>query len=337
MKAISPESFVGNIVTTRVRIARNVWGYPFKATDEKTAGELVKKVNRALVKCGTFNLYYMRNLNEIDLMAMKAKHLISQALIDNAKYGAALVSDDESVSVMVNEEDVIREQCFMKGLRLFEAYKRIDAIDDELGKNLDFAFDDDVGYLTACPTNVGTGLRASVMLFLPALTLSGKIKEVYALLAEKGLTVRGAYGEGSKGEGYLYQISNEVTLGISEQNILKIVEDAVLSVCSLERKELTKLLAKREIYIMDDAKKAYGLLTNAVMISYEEFIVAIGKVKLGAMLGMLNVSSIESLDELITMAHPALIIKQYGRPLSALDRDLFRAEIVAKKLEKLKE
>lgn len=337
MKAVTPSSYEGNIVTTRVRIARNLWGFPFSATDERTAGDIVKKVNRALVKCGTFNLYYTRNLSDIDLMAMKAKHLISQALIDNKDFGAALVSADESVSVMVNEEDVIREQCFMKGLRLFEAYKRIDAIDDELSKNLDFAFDDDVGYLTACPTNVGTGLRASVMLFLPALSLSGKIKGVYSELASQGLTVRGAYGEGSKGEGYMYQISNEVTLGLSEQSILKIVEDAVLYVCALEREELGKLIARRELYVMDDAKKAYGLLTNAVMLTYDEFIDNIGKVKLGAMLGMLNVSDLESLDDLMIKAHPALIIKQYGRPLSALDRDLFRAEIVSKKLEKLKE
>ena len=335
MKAVSPENYEGNIITTRIRIARNLWNYPFKVVEPKTANEIVKKVNRALIKCGTFNLYCMRNLNQIELEAMKAKHLISQSLIDNAQFGVALISEDESLSVMVHEEDVIREQCFMKGLRLFEAYKRLDAIDDELGKNLDFAFDGDLGYLTACPTNVGTGLRASVMVFLPALTISKKINELGERLEELGLTIRGAYGEGSDGEGYVYQISNQLTLGVNEQKVLSVVEDAVLSVCEEERKQLSKLLSKREIYIMNEAKKSYGILTNAIMLSYTEALNHISNVKLGAMVGMLNISDIEGLDELIVSISPALIIKQYGRMLSEMDRDLFRAEIINKKLKKI--
>ena len=335
MKAVSPENFEGNIITTRIRIARNVWGYPFKVEDTKTANEIVKKVNRALIKCGTFNLYHMRNLSDIETEAMKAKHLISQALIDNKEFGVALVNEDESISVMVHEEDVIREQCFMKGLRLFEAYKRLDAIDDELAKNLDFAYDEDLGYLTSCPTNVGTGLRASVMVFLPALTIGGKMNSVANRLEDLGLTIRGTYGEGSEGEGYIYQISNQQTLGVNEQEVLSVVEEAVLSVCEEERRELTAILSKREIYIMNEAKKSYGILTNAIMLSYKEALMHISNVKLGAMVGMLNISDVESLDELIVACNPALIIKQYGRILSELDRDLFRAEIINKKLKKI--
>ena len=200
MELLNPDLYSGNIIMSRVRLARNLRDMPF-TLDPVAARETVKKVNRALVKKDTFNLYFVSNLDDITLEAMKERHLISRNLIENRDCGAALVSADESLSIMVNEEDVIREQCFMKGLRISEAYKRLDGIDDELAKNLDLAFDEKFGYLTACPTNLGTGMRASVMLFLPALTESGKIKGLIGEVAELGLTVRGLYGEGSKAEG----------------------------------------------------------------------------------------------------------------------------------------
>ena len=223
------------------------------------------------------------------------------------------------------------------GLMLSEAYKRLDAIDDELAKNLDIAFDENLGYLTACPTNLGTGMRASVMMFLPALTESGKIKGLIDEVAELGLTVRGLYGEGSKAEGCMYQISNEITLGISEYDIIKSVEEAVLSICRLERELEEKLYVKRELITMDRAKKAYGVLTNAVLLSYNEFLSLIAEVKLGAMLGMINISDTQALDDLTVAVRPANLCVQYGRLLNDTDRDLFRAELVGKKLIKLKE
>jgi protein arginine kinase len=238
---------------------------------------------------------------------------------------------------MVNEEDVLREQCFMKGLRLSEAYKKLDKIDDDLAKNLDIAFDEKLGYLTACPTNLGTGLRASVMMFLPALTEGGKIGALVKEAERLGLTVRGLYGEGSSAEGYMYQISNEVTLGVSEYEIIKEVEDAAERICLAERDEMQRLFVRNELKTMDKARKAYGVLTNAVMLSYGEFISRVAEVKLGAMLGMIGISDIGAIDDLIISARPANICEQYGRRLSALDRDLFRAEIVGNKLSKLKE
>ena len=225
MTAVNPENFAGNIIKSRVRLARNLTNYPFKIKDQKTALEIVKNVNRALVKCDTFNLYFTSRVSAMTLEAMKERHLISSNLIENKDCGAVLVNLDESISVMVNEEDVIREQCFMRGLRLREAYDRLSTLDDELNKYLNLAFDKRLGYLTACPTNVGTGLRASVMLFLPALTESGRIGELIKEVESLGLTVRGVYGEGSDAEGAIYQVSNEVTLGVSEYDILKEVED----------------------------------------------------------------------------------------------------------------
>ena len=336
MELLNPDLYAGNIITSRVRLARNLRDLPF-TLDPVSAREAVKKVNRALVKKDTFNLYYVANLDDITLEAMKERHLISQNLIENRDCGAALINPDESLSIMINEEDVIREQCFMKGLRISEAYKRLDGIDDELAKNLDIAFDEEFGYLTACPTNLGTGMRASVMLFLPALTESGKIKRLVGEIAELGLTVRGLYGEGSSAEGYMYQISNEITLGISEYDIIKSVEETVLSVCRLERELEEKLFVKKELITMDRAKKAYGVLTNAVLLSYDEFLPLIAEVKLGAMLGMINLSDVGAIDDLIVSVRPANLCKQYGRTLTDTDRDLFRAELVGKKLAKLKE
>lgn len=337
MAIINPDIYSGNIVMTRVRLARNLKGYPFRVGDQETAREIVTKVNRALVRTDTFSLYFMSKQSAVKLEAMKERHLISQNLIDNRSLGAVLINGDESISVMINEEDVIREQCFMPGLRLQEAYKRISRVDDDLAKNLDIAYDERFGYLTACPTNLGTGLRASVMMFLPALTEGGKISALIKEVSKLGLTVRGQYGEGSEAEGYMYQISNEITLGVTEREILSSVEETVEGICKAEREEMERLFVKKQLKTMDRARKSFGVLTNAVLLSYSEFLSHIALVKLGAMLGLINISEIESLDELIVKARPANICEQYGKQLSTVDRDMYRAEMVGNKLMKLKE
>lgn len=328
---------LGNVITSRVRLARNLDGYPFFIKNQKSAKEIIKSVNRALVKCDTFNLYYMSNLNEIKMEALKEKYLISNALIENKSCGAVLINSDETVSVMVNEEDVIREQCFMRGLNLFSAYDKLSVIDEELEKNLDIAYSKKFGYLTACPTNLGTGLRASVMMFLPALTEGGKISALVREVEELGLTVRGVYGEGTKAEGFTYQISNEITLGVTEEEILDEVTKTVVRICTAEREEAERIYGGRELDTMDKARKAFGVLTNAVVLSYQEFLEYISRVKIGAMLGVINISDIEKLDDLIVSVRPHSLSERYGRPLSPLDRDLFRAEIVQSTLLKLKE
>lgn len=336
MNVVNPQLFRGSIIMSRVRLARNLRGYPFAVRDVRLAKDVVKKVNRALVKCDTFNLYYMANLSDISLEAMKERHLISQNLIDNRECGAALINRDETLSIMVNEEDVIREQCFMKGFYITEAYNRLSLIDDELAKTLDIAYDENYGYLTACPTNLGTGLRASVMMFLPALTESGKITDLVEEAERLGLTVRGIYGEGSSAEGYTYQISNEVTLGVTEEQILSEVEDAVTRICTAERNESERLYGKRELKTMDRARKSFGILTNAVLLGYDEFLKNLANVKLGAMMGAIEIEEFEKLDDLAVAVRPANLCEQYGKPLSAVDRDLYRAELVGKLLLKLR-
>lgn len=336
MAVIEPEVFRGNIIMSRVRLARNLDGYPFSVKDGATAREIIKKVNRALVKCDTFNLYTVSALDDLTLESMKERHLISSKLISNKTGGAALINGDESVCIMINEEDHVREQCFMRGLRLSEAYKRLEIIDDELSKNLDVSYSGRLGYLTACPTNVGTGLRASVMMFLPALTESGKIGELVQEVSELGLTVRGLYGEGSRAEGYIYQISNEITLGASEYDIIRLVEEMTARICRAERDEEESLYFRHELRTMDSARKSFGILTNAVLLGYGEFLKHIAQVKLGAMLGYINITETEEIDKLIVSSRPATLCLSYGKKLSDVDRDLLRAETVGKKLLKLK-
>ncbi len=333
----TPELIEGTVVTTRVRFARNLKDMPFRITDPALAKEVVKNVYRALVKTDTFNLYFASNLSNITLEAMKEQHLISNTLIENSDFSAALINESRDVSVMIHEEDVIREQCFMKGLCLTEAYKRLEKIDDELSKNLDFAFDSKLGYITSCPTNLGTGLRASVMMFLPALTESGKINALINEVSSLGLTIRGVYGEGSKAEGYNYQISNEVTLGVSEQEILRSVEETVIMICKAERDEMERLYGRKQLKTMDRAKKSFGVLTNAVLLGYDEFLSHVAQVKLGAMLGFIDVNDITCIDDLIVAVRPAVLCEQQGKKMSAIDRDLFRAQIVGQKLLKMKE
>ena len=337
MSEFNQELFVGNIMTSRVRLARNLQGCPFRIKNPAQAKDIAKKVNRALVKADTFNLYFTSNLSDIKLEAMKERHLISKNLIANRACGAALINQDESISVMVNEEDIIREQCFKKGFSLSEAYKQLSIIDNELEKNLTLAYDEKLGYLTACPTNLGTGLRASVMMFLPALTVGGRISTLIEQCKKLGLTVRGLYGEGSEAEGYMYQISNEVTLGVSENEIIRSVEETVLQICKAERELAEKLFLKKDLKAMDKAKKSFGVLTNAVLLSYSEFLEHIANVKIGAMMGFLPIKEIEELDDLIVMVRPAVLSLKYGKKLSATDRDLFRAEVVGQKLLKIKE
>ena len=179
-------------------------------------------------------------------------------------------------------------------------------------------------------------MRASVMLFLPALTVSGKISALIKEANKLGLTVRGLYGEGSEAEGYMYQISNEVTLGVSEYDIIKEVQNTVEDICRAERIEMERIFVKNELKTMDRARKAFGVLTNAIFLSYGEFLSHVAEVKLGAMLGYINIENVDEIDDLIIKARPANICEQYGKRLSSTDRDLFRAELVGKKLLKLK-
>ena len=231
------------VASTRIRLARNLEGYPFpnRLNDAEQAREIVRAVQAAASRIRSFRLYRMDVISEDVAQAICDDHLISAQLAANRAFGAALIDEEGDgedpagkFSIMLNEEDHLREQYILPGLNLPLAYRRLSAVDDELSKTLPFAFDRTLGYLTACPTNLGTGMRASVMLFLPGLTRTNKMDRLILEISQLGHTVRGVYGEGSAAEGYMYQVSNEVTLGVSEDYILNEVQRAALEMVNLE-------------------------------------------------------------------------------------------------------
>lgn len=328
------------VISTRVRLARNLEGYPFPShlKSEKQAKEIIRLVSSGFSRLDEFKLYYMDAVDDENAVCLMENHLISPMLIKNKRFSAALINTQENVSIMINEEDHLREQCIVKGFDLPLAYDTMNGIDNRIGKSMKFAFDEQFGFLTACPTNLGTGLRASVMLFLPALTVNGIMPRVIRSISRLGLTVRGVYGEGSDAEGYMYQISNEVTLGVTEEEILTQVKEAVLKICELEEAERRNLVqGSSALEIQDECLRAYGILTNCAKISTREFVSLTAKVKLGACLGYINIDDVSAIDDLVIKLTPSNITAAAGKQLTALERDVYRAQYCAKAFRKMKE
>lgn len=321
------------VVSSRVRLARNLADYPFPSRlEEARAEELIRTVFAAASHIRSFRLYKMDEMSENVAQAICDDHLISAELVSNRKIGAALIDEegDEDgrsgkYSIMINEEDHLREQYISRGLSLSSAYRKISSVDDELSRTLRFAFDTKLGYLTACPTNLGTGMRASAMLFLPGLTRMNKMGRLIREISRLGHTVRGVYGEGSVAEGYMYQVSNEVTLGVDEDYILSEVQRAVLEIVNLESQARRALLDEDAVGIRDECCRAYGVLSNCEKVSYSEFLQLISGVKLGAALGFLEIENFSVLDDLISAVRPANVNLFIDKPLTAAERDVYRA------------
>ena len=326
------------VVSTRVRLARNLEGYPFPShlKDEKQAKEIIRLVAAALSRLEEFRLYHMDTISKEKALSLKENHLISPNLITGKQISAALINHEESVSVMINEEDHLREQCIVRGLDLRLAYETMSEIDASISRSMKFAYDEQFGYLTACPTNLGTGMRASVMMFLPAITLCGKMPEVIRLLYPKGLTVRGIYGEGSEAEGYMYQISNEITLGFTEEEILARVEKFVGKISELERVERNALAKGTNcLELRDECMRSYGILTNCAKLSTDELIRLTANVKLGACLGFSKLDDVSLIDDLVVKMRPSNINSAAERELTPIERDVYRAQYTAKYLKKI--
>ena len=326
------------VVSTRVRLARNLEGYPFPShlKDEKQAKEIIRLVTSGLSRLDEFKLYFMDGITEAEALSLKENHLISPNLIRTKKHSAALINREESVSIMINEEDHLREQCIVKGYDLKLAYDTMSEIDNCIAKSMKFAYDEQLGFLTACPTNLGTGLRASVMMFLPALSINGLMPKVIKSISRLGLTVRGIYGEGSQAEGYLYQISNEVTLGVTEEYIISQVEEVVEKICALEEAQRQNLKnGSSALEIQDDCLRSYGILTNCAKLTTDELIRYSSSVKLGACLGYINIDDVSKIDELCVKMRPSNINAAAEMELTPIERDVYRAQYTAKYLKKI--
>ncbi len=338
-------------VSTRIRLARDFADYPFPnrlmkdAHAEEQAYEIIRLVSARLSLIDDFKEYVMRDTSEETAAYLKEKSLISRDLLAHRRIAAAFVSKDESVSVMVNEEDHIREQYFVNGFAVERAYERICGIDEAISECLDFAYDKQLGYLTACPTNLGTGLRASVMLFLPALSHKGILEEIAPDLRAKGLAVRGVSGEGSRGDGELFQISNEVTLGVSEDSILDTVIDKVSDLVEFELSERKRYKRQGGVRLQDQIMRSYGILSNSCLLGESEFFSRLADVKLGVALEYLKGKEndgedgiemlMEELENLRVEMRPANLNRLNGAPLGAEEQDAFRASFTARKLHAL--
>ena len=329
-------SYDSVVVTTRIRLARNFADYPFpnRLKNVVQAREIVRLIAAELKHTDTFDQYDM-NIPPERAAFLKERNLISRDLIENRRISAAFISRDESISVMVNEEDHVREQYFLREYNLEKVYERISGIDDIISESIPFAYDKELGYLTACPTNLGTGLRASVMLFLPALSRKDLMREIMPSLYELGLTVRGSYGEGSGAEGELFQISNELTLGLSEEEILRSVKDAVEKIVEFELREREQMLLDDERGLRDKVLRSYGILTNCATMEEGEFMQRMADVKLGVATKILH-GNMSDLDNLVVAMRPANINRLNGAPLGEGDRNAYRAEYAGKALRSMK-
>lgn len=318
-----------NVVSSRVRLARNVEGMPFPRNIKVADERLVRLFNGALKATeGVFDgeLYPMNSLSKLKKKALVELHAISLPLANN-DLGAVIVDRTGEMSVMLNEEDHIREQCVLDGFCLGDAYGRVKRYDDSLKRILPIAYDRQMGYLTACPSNLGTGMRASVMLFLPALKRTGAIENAFSLYKSRyGLTVRGYFGEGSDSAYDMYQLSNGRTFMTDEQSILRDVTNAAIALCRLEREALTMVVQKEKTPLIDKIFRSYGVLTSAFSLSAEELMERLVDVKLGVILGVLPIKRMKELNSLIGACASSFEILTDGK--TDEERNIARANIV---------
>lgn len=329
-------------VSSRVRLARNLAGlpFPYKITERWAAEKVIKGAEAAAKDLKLqYRLVKMESLNPIDRQALAERHFISFNLAEREKVGALLLSEDETVSIMLNEEDHIRAQCIIKGFSLEECYRVIDRYDDALIKRLPIAYDSEFGFLTSCLTNLGTGMRASVMMFLPALTINGEIVRFVEKIKSDSrgqVTVRGVYGEGSETLGAMYQFSNAVSLGVAEQDIVKLVERVAAICYDAESRARITLLQRDGARLEDEVYRAYGTLAYAKRLTSNEFFSLVSVLKLGIALELIDLKGTDELNNLIALVQPANLCRHEGRELSADERDKCRARLVNENIKLLK-
>ncbi|MBQ8475288.1 MAG: ATP--guanido phosphotransferase, partial [Clostridia bacterium] len=308
-------------VSTRIRLARNISDYPFDPLLVPAAAEeIVEKAENALKDCGYENVSL-----EGERGVIFESHIISYELLKKKSPCALLSNEDKGVYVMVCEEDHLRIQSIRAGFELDEAYKNALEAEQTLDASVSFAYDEKLGYLTHCPTNLGTGMRASVMMFLPALAMTKKIKGLESALSKLGITVRGYDGEGSQSRGDLYQISNSVTLGVTEEEILTNLKNAAVSIAEAEREMRKRLMeSDRSDALRDKVLRSLGVAKYAYMISTDEMFRLYSDIRLGAALGIIDKEAFK-LDTVLFENTPARLEKRLGRELSPAERDKERA------------
>ncbi|HZL37551.1 MAG TPA: protein arginine kinase [Tepidisphaeraceae bacterium] len=325
------------VISSRIRLARNVAGFPFLSRCTRTQRQALERKIRDTILSASLApevLYVdLEQAPEMDRQLLVERHLISKphAAAEGAR-GVA-IAENETLSIMVNEEDHLRIQCLRSGLQLEEAWEQINKIDDKLESTLDWAFHPRFGYLTACPTNVGTGIRVSVMLHLPALKLTGEIEKVFRAAKDLRLAVRGLYGEGTEATGDFYQISNQTTLGKTEDDIISgFKHDIIPKIIDYEQQARRMLRDDKTVQLDDKVGRAMGVLRCARLIASEETLSLLSHLRLGLHLGRVKDVDLRTLNELFLLTQPAHLQKIQGRKLEGDVRRAVRADYIRQRL-----
>lgn len=332
MKESGPNDDI--VLSSRIRLARNLEDFVFPVLSSLQDSEAVLNTVQAHVakhtadELANLELVLMRDLEPIQKQVLVEKHLISPHLANESENGAVLLSPDESISIMINEEDHLRIQHLGSGLRLQEVLEKANRIDDLLEETLDYAFDEKRGYLTSCPTNVGTGMRASVMMHLPALVISQQLNRIVPAINQLGLVVRGIYGEGSEALGNLFQISNQITLGKSESDIVEDLQGVVLQLIEQERYARDMLLENSRIQLEDRVYRSLGVLQNSRIIDSKEAANCLSDVRLGIDLGLIGNVSRTIINELTILTQPGFLQQFAKERLTPNERDVRRATLI---------
>lgn len=337
MSADGPESDI--ILSSRIRLARNLRNYKFPSLfNNDEAWEIINNIHKALQseewqQHGQMDFLKIDEMRTLQKRVLVEKHLISPQLAEHSSHGAVILSSNEDISIMINEEDHIRIQSLFSGLQLEKALEKSNRIDDILEQHMDYAFEENVGYLTSCPSNVGTGLRASVMVHLPALIMTRQMNRIIPAISQLGLVVRGIYGEGSEALGNIFQISNQITLGKSEKDIVGDLTSVVKQIITQERAAREALVKTSNIQLEDRVYRSYGILSYSRIIETKEAAECLSDVRLGIDLGYIKDVPKEILNELMILTQPGFLQQYAGGPLKPIERDIKRAKMIRERLE----
>jgi len=337
------ETYHGIIISSRVRLARNLRNYNFpNRLSDNDSLKVIDRIAEVIVSANEddvdlFKKIDMHSISQIDKIAMMERHIISPNFIRQRIPSALILSKDESLSIMINEEDHIRIQSMEIGMNLQAALENAYHVDDLLEDKIDIAFDPTLGYLTACPTNVGTGMRASFMLHLPALETTGKLKFLLDAIGKFGLTVRGMHGEGSDAQGSLFQISNQITLGVSDDEIIDNLTSVTKQIIEQELIVRNKLIDEKRLEFEDAVYRSYGILKHVRILPSKEAMTLLSDIKLGLELGIIKTSEEKKINifDLMTCIQPANLQKLKQKELTLEDRDIVRASFIRENLPDL--
>jgi protein arginine kinase len=336
LRGSGPQSEI--VISSRIRLARNLAEYPFirrcTEADRQAVEKSFKDAIAAVADWNNLLQVEVAELATVDRQLLVERQLISRELSEASGARCVFIDPDETFSLMINEEDHLRMQVMHSGLDMESAWDQINRMDDLLAERVNYAFHERLGYLTACPTNVGTGMRVSVMLHLPALVITQQIEKVFRSLQKMGLAVRGLYGEGSQAMGDFYQISNQITLGRSELDLVKQVGEVIPVIIDYERQARAFLVKESRKDLHDRVSRAYGILCTAQTISSEETLHLLSSVRMGVYLGLIPDLEIPTINKLFIHTQPAHLQKLRGTELPSADRNVERAMYLQTHLRK---